>query len=141
MFFSSSVKSAQAQLNLINLWVVQVSDRFPSQIWTSPVTLQSIKPNYPHYKDCQIPLSNPFSFPRQAPPSTDANRPCGVSESDVILIGIPELSVCYPDVTLVLPSWSVYGFLLYFHLLSQLWHPSIHSYIHTVSSSVTVMPI
>ncbi len=58
-------ESAQAQLNLINLWVVQVSDHFPSQIWTSPVTLQSIKPNYSHYKDHQIPLSNPFSFPRQ----------------------------------------------------------------------------
>lgn len=61
IFFFCLVKSAPAQLNLINLWVVQVSDHFPSQIWTSPVTLQSIKPNYPRYKDRQIHLASPGS--------------------------------------------------------------------------------
>lgn len=86
----SLVKSAQAQLNLINLWVVQVSDHFPSQIWTSPVTLQSIKPNYPHYKDHQIPLSNPFSFPRQHRLSLMQTAHVGFG-SDVILIWIPQL--------------------------------------------------
>lgn len=96
MFFFSLVKSAQAQLNLINLWVVQVSDHFPSQIWTSLVTLQSIKPNYPHYKDHQIPLSNPFSFPRQHRLSLMQTAHVWVG-SDVILIWIPKLGIRRPN--------------------------------------------
>lgn len=82
-----AVKSAQAQLNHINFWMVQVSEHvfFPSsQIWTSPVTSQSIKPNYPHYKDPQFILSNPFCFPRQHRLSLMQNNP-RVVDSDLDL--------------------------------------------------------
>lgn len=84
MFFTL-LKSAQEQLNHIHLWVVQGSDLFlffSSQIWTSPVTLQLIKPNYPHYQDHQIIFSNQF----------DATYPCVVwfrSQSG--------FCICYPE--------------------------------------------
>lgn len=91
--------SAQAQLNLINLWVVKVSDHFHFQIWTSPVTLQSIKPNYPHYKGNQILLSNPFSFPRQH--RLELMQTAHVwFGSEVNLISIPNLFIHYPYVHL-----------------------------------------
>lgn len=92
-FFCCCMNSAPAQLDHIHFRLVQVSDVFLFvsfflfcfffflpllQIWTSPVSSQSIKPNYPHYKGLAVDTVKFILFRQTMLPFTEAKHAtCG----------------------------------------------------------------